>query len=82
VYGPSLAQFQSEHPIEGEIFIRPLADQIGANVDIGGLLLARNGYLRTLLDEAIALMIEDGTVASLLAETGLDTIPAQPGGFQ
>lgn len=82
VYGPSLAQFRSEHPIEGGIFIRPLADQIGANVDIGGLLLARNGYLRTLLDEAIALMIEDGTIASLLAETGLDTIPAQPGGFQ
>jgi len=45
-------------------------------------LLARNGYLRTLLDEAIALMIEDGTIASLLAETGLNTIPAQPGGFQ
>ncbi|WP_421952928.1 hypothetical protein [Pelagibacterium sp.] len=82
VYGPSLVEFRNEHPNEGEIFIRPLADQIGADVDIGGLLLTRNGYLRTLLDEAIALMIEDGTIAALLAETGLDTIPAQPGGFQ
>lgn len=81
VYGPSLIQFQRDHSIEDEILIRPLGAQIGADVNIGGLMLARNGYLRTMMDEAISLMVEDGTVAALLAETGLDTIPSQPGGL-
>ncbi|WP_417579796.1 hypothetical protein [Pelagibacterium sp.] len=82
LYGPTLAKFENENPIAGDIFIRPLADQIGANIEIGGLLLSRNGYLRTLLDEAITVMVEDGTVAALLADTGMDTIPTQPGGLQ
>ncbi|AEQ50394.1 substrate-binding periplasmic protein [Pelagibacterium halotolerans] len=82
VYGPSLAQFRAENPIEGEILARSLDSRIGANVNIGGVMLARNAYLRTMMDEAISLMIEDGTITALLAEAGLDTIPAQPGGFE
>lgn len=82
VYGPSLVQFQRDNSVEDEILIRPLDAQIGVAVDIGGLMLARNGYLRTMLDDAISLMIEDGTVAALLSETGLDSAPAPSGGFQ
>lgn len=80
VYGPSFVQYQSENPVAGEIEIRPLDAQIAADIYIGGLLLARNTYLRTMLDEAIALMIDDGTIELLVAESGLDGIPHTAGG--
>lgn len=82
VYGPSLVQYQRDNPIDGELFIRPLDAQIAANVDIGGLMLARNSYLRTLVDQAIGLMAEDGTIAALLAEYALDTLSPSIGGYQ
>lgn len=82
VYGPSLAEYQRNNTIEGELFIRPLGAQIAASVNIGGVMLARNSYLRTLVDQAIGIMAEDGTIETLLAEYDLDTLLAAPGGYQ
>lgn len=82
IYGPSLVEYQAGNAIDGELFIRPLDPQIGADIDIGGLMLARNSYLRTLFDQAIALMAEDGTIEALLAEHGLDTLAPAIGGYQ
>ena len=82
VYGPSLVQYQRNNTIDGEFSILPLDAQIAARVEIGGLMLARNGYLRTLIDQAIALMVEDGTIEALLAEYGFDTLSPALGGYQ
>ena len=82
VYGPSLVRYQQDNTIDGEISVLPLDAQIAARVEIGGLMLARNGYLRTLIDQAIALMVEDGTITALLAEYGFDTLSPAPGGYQ
>lgn len=82
VYGPSLIQYQRDNALDGELSILPLDTQIAARVEIGGLMLARNSYLRTLIDQAIALMVEDGTIEALLAEHGFDTLSPAPGGYQ
>jgi polar amino acid transport system substrate-binding protein len=82
VYGPSLVEYLNENSIEGEIFVHPLEAQIAANVNIGGIMLARNSYLRTLVDEAIGFMAEDGTIEALLAEHGYETLAAAPGGYR
>lgn len=82
VYGPSLIEYQRENEIEGELFIRQLDAQIAANVNIGGLMLARNSYLRTIVDEAIGVMAEDGTIEALLAEYDLASLQPAVGGYQ
>ena len=82
VYGPSFLQHRHQAPRQAELYVRPLPAEMAANVEIGAVMLSRNAYLRTLLDQAITDMVADGTIQQLLVETGLDTVPHAPGGFQ
>lgn len=81
VYGPSLVDHQRQAG-EAELYLRQLDAQLVANVEIGGLLLSSNAYLRTLIDQAIADMINDGTIDALVEETGFASIPYAAGGNQ
>lgn len=79
VYGPILAEVLANDPAEN-IAMFPLAPEAPATVDIGGLMLADSAYLRTMVDEAITSMIADGTIETLIEETGFGDLPFSAGG--
>lgn len=81
IFGPTLLRLTGERA-DGEAFhILEDVPALRAEVNIGGALFARNTFLRTQIDAAITDMVEDGTIADLIVETGFDRILTVPGGY-
>lgn len=80
IYGPTLATVLAEQP-DLDLTQFSITPDTAAEIEIGGIMLTSNTYLRTLVDDAIASMIEDGTIESLIVEAGLDSVPYSVGGF-
>lgn len=80
IYGPTLAEVMAEQP-DLSLTLFSLQPETSAQMDIGGIMLTTNTYLRVLIDEAIVSLVADGTIEALIDEAGLSGIPHTPGGF-
>ncbi len=75
VWGPSFWALQKTDPAFAKLRIiapKPLPD---SSVDVGAVMLTRETYLRASLDQAIAALSADGTIAAILKDFGF---PAEP----
>jgi polar amino acid transport system substrate-binding protein len=80
IYGPVLAE-RLKNSSAQDIATFDLAPQAPATVNIGGLMLSDNTYLRTTVDAAIASMIADGTIETIVADAGFANLPFSAGGY-
>jgi polar amino acid transport system substrate-binding protein len=77
VWGPSFWALRQTDPAFAELRIissRPLPD---SGVDVGATLLAREAFLRSSIDQAIASLTADGTIQSILAREKFPATPAK-----
>jgi polar amino acid transport system substrate-binding protein len=75
VWGPSFWALQRGDPTLAPLKpISPLPLPV-SSIDVGAVLLGKEIYLRTALDQAIAALVADGTIAAILAEDGFPAIP-------
>ncbi len=79
LYAPTLADLKRERPEAAEVRALSLDPVRGTDINIGGVLIADNLFLRTLLDQAIDDIVADGTIVELLQQNGLGEMPAVPG---
>jgi len=77
VWGPSLWALQKSDPsLAGLRFIapKPLPD---SPVSVGAILLANETFLRSSVDDAIASLIADGTIETILNRAKFPATPAK-----
>jgi polar amino acid transport system substrate-binding protein len=75
VWGPSFWALRQSDPTFAKLRVissKPLPDSA---VDVGATLLARESFLRSNIDQAIASLTADGTIQSIL---GSEKFPATP----
>ncbi len=70
VWGPSLWAKQREEPAYADLHVIDPTPLPPTTLSVGALLLADKTYLRTAVDEAIAALREDGTIAGILETYG------------
>jgi polar amino acid transport system substrate-binding protein len=70
VWAPSLWAKQRADPAYAELHVIDASPLPPTALGVGALMLADETFLRTAVDEAIAALIEDGTIAGILAEYG------------
>ncbi len=76
VWRPSLAALARTEPVFAELQAMSPDPVTLDPMPVGALLLSSEVYFRSLLDEAIAALVEDGTIAAILAEHGMiGTVP-------
>jgi polar amino acid transport system substrate-binding protein len=80
IYGPTFAKVMAEQP-ELDLHQFPLEPQTSARVNVGGIMLTTNTYLRSYVDEAIIALVEQGTIDQLVEDAGMATVPYSPGGY-
>jgi polar amino acid transport system substrate-binding protein len=77
VWGPSFWGLQKADPAFAQLRIiapKPLPD---AGADVGAVMLTRETYLRANLDQAIAALTADGTIAAILKAFGFPAAPVR-----
>ena len=77
VWGPSFWGLQKVDPAFAQLRIiapKPLPD---AGADVGAVMLTRETYLRTNVDQAIAALTADGTIAAILKAFGFPAAPVR-----
>jgi polar amino acid transport system substrate-binding protein len=75
VWAPSLWALSRTEPTLAAL--KPIAPKPlpPASVDVGAALLGKETYLRSALDQAIAALLADGTIAAILAKDGFPAMP-------
>jgi polar amino acid transport system substrate-binding protein len=77
VWGPSFWGLQRADPAFAKLRIiapRPLP---ASSMDVGAVMLARETFLRTNLDQAIAALTADGTIETILKGFGFPAVPVR-----
>ncbi|HUH77276.1 MAG TPA: hypothetical protein VLZ53_07920, partial [Devosia sp.] len=55
--------------------------ELSSMINVGAVLLSDSTFMRTEIDKAITDLVDDGTMAEILAANGYDLVGARPGGF-
>jgi len=76
VWAPDLWARQSEDPAYADLHVIDATPLPPTVLGVGALLLSNQTFLRTAVDEAIAALVEDGTIKGILDKYGF---PATPG---
>jgi polar amino acid transport system substrate-binding protein len=77
VWGPSFWSLQQSNPEFAKLRIIGLKPLPAASADVGAVMLTRETYLRTNVDQAIAALTADGTIAAILKSFDFPAAPIQ-----
>jgi polar amino acid transport system substrate-binding protein len=77
VWAPSLWALQANDPELGKLKTIAPAPLPVSTVDIGAALLANEAFLRSSVDQAIASLVADGTIQSILSNHKFPATPAR-----
>jgi polar amino acid transport system substrate-binding protein len=76
VWGPSFGALTKSDPAFAELRTIALDPLPISSIPVGAVMLSTETFLRSSIDEAIASLVADGTIAAILAERGFEaTIP-------
>jgi len=75
VWGPSFWALQKANPDLAKLRIIAPKPLPAASADVGAVMLTRETYLRTNVDQAIAALTADGTIAAILKSFGFPATP-------
>jgi len=75
VWAPSLYELGQADPEIAALRVIAADPAPQTVVLVGAVLLSRDGYLRTAMDEAIASLVADGTIAAILDQAGFPATP-------
>jgi polar amino acid transport system substrate-binding protein len=77
VWGPSFWGLQKADPAFAKLRIIAPKPLPASGMDVGAVLLARETFLRTNLDQAIAALTADGTIDAILKSFGFPAVPVR-----
>jgi polar amino acid transport system substrate-binding protein len=77
VWGPSFWALQKADPAFAKLRIIAPKPLPAASADVGAVMLTRETFLRTNLDQAIAALTADGTIDSILKSFGFPAMPVR-----
>jgi polar amino acid transport system substrate-binding protein len=77
VWGPSFWALQKSDPAFAKLRIIAPKPLPPSSADVGAVMLTRETYLRTNLDQAIAALTADGTIDSILKSFGFPAMPVR-----
>jgi polar amino acid transport system substrate-binding protein len=75
VWGPSFWDLQKSNPDLAKLRIIAPKPLPAASADVGAVMLTRETYLRTNVDQAIAALTADGTIAAILKSFDFPAAP-------
>ncbi len=81
IFGPSWRQLQQQRSETAQIKVLETIPELSSMINVGAVLLSDSTFMRTEIDKAITDLVDDGTMAEILAATGYDVIGARAGGF-
>lgn len=68
VWGPSFDRLARTNPAYASLKLVPLDPVSVPDIPVGAVLLSNDTFLRSTIDEAIAALVADGTIATILAD--------------
>ncbi|HEY3642365.1 MAG TPA: hypothetical protein VGL31_14825, partial [Xanthobacteraceae bacterium] len=77
VWGPSFWGLQKADPAFARLRIIAPKPLPASSVDVGAVMLARETFLRANLDQAIAALTADGTIAAILKAFSFPAAPVR-----
>jgi polar amino acid transport system substrate-binding protein len=77
VWGPSFWALQKADPAFAKLRSIAPSPLPASSLDVGAVLLTRETFLRTNLDQAIAALTADGTIAAILKDFGFPAVPVR-----